>query len=452
MTTGADISQLLGSIVEDLLEIRSENDAHVRNSFNVFSAMRSHTDEVKLHSRFIASILDPSAPHGLGTLPLKSFLDICGLNDSILSESRLSVIPNYYDKAEAHEIDIFITTKRHAIIVENKINHSDTNYTEDLKYEDGTFVLKGQLERYYDIVIKQYGYNPNDIYVVYLTKDGHCPSNESVGQSRKRPIYPELKEKVISISYGHHILQWLHRLEENCSNPDIVSYLNQYSEIVEEMTESSSIEERKKLVKLIGSLSEDKKDVLCYLYENAKHILWHNADEFWHSLIKASQEKHNDVFYGIEMNGQSITDTTQFDSAIGNALTKIISNGKEGDFKTVYRSEQGVTWYISMDTYSDSLFFCVLDKYKNRDTGKERKMPQSVLDYLDEGGYEELDNYFWKYYTYGSENIRLPDSSCKQTLMLTRDEYRLQIITSLLNKLRGLMAAIDEIILSSNAQ
>jgi len=451
MATGTEISQLIECLVDDINSIRKENETHLLNTFNIFSAMRSHTDEVRLHSRFISSILDPTAPHGLGLQPLKEFLEICGIPDSILSESKLSVTPNYNEKKEINDIDILIMTKYHAIIVENKVNHLDTNYPEDFKSNDGSVVLKGQLERYYK-AINQYGYDNKDIYVIYLTKDGHCPSDESVGQDRKKPIYPELKDKVISISYGHHVLQWLQRLKAHCENQEIVKYFDQYSEIVEIMTDSSSIEERKKLVKIIGSLSDDKKDVIHYLFENAKHILWHNADEFWHCLIKISQEKHNDVFYGLEWVGDSITDKSRFDSVIGNALNSIISDKKQGDFNAVYHSAQGATWYVTMDHSSDSLYFCVLDKYQSISTGKERKIPLTAINLLEDNNYEIENNYYWKFFTYKNENIKLSDQSCKQTIMLTQDNHRIQVVNSILDELRVEMDALDEMILSSNAQ
>ena len=45
------------------------------DTFNIFAAMRRKTEEVALHSRFIASLLDPYAPHGLDDVPLRLFLD-----------------------------------------------------------------------------------------------------------------------------------------------------------------------------------------------------------------------------------------------------------------------------------------------------------------------------------------------------------------------------------------
>ncbi|MBX0332941.1 PD-(D/E)XK nuclease family protein [Pontibacter sp. HSC-14F20] len=46
-----------------------------QEGFNIFSVLRSHSDEVRVHSRFIAELLNPKGSHGQGTLFLNLFLN-----------------------------------------------------------------------------------------------------------------------------------------------------------------------------------------------------------------------------------------------------------------------------------------------------------------------------------------------------------------------------------------
>ena len=43
--------------------------------FNLFSVIRKENDEVIVHNRMIAELLNPEGSHGLGDIPLHSFID-----------------------------------------------------------------------------------------------------------------------------------------------------------------------------------------------------------------------------------------------------------------------------------------------------------------------------------------------------------------------------------------
>ncbi|MCP4987377.1 MAG: hypothetical protein GY928_15375 [Colwellia sp.] len=47
---------------------------HTEFQFNLFSVLRSASDEVRLHSRFITEILNPKGSHGFGDCFLQEFL------------------------------------------------------------------------------------------------------------------------------------------------------------------------------------------------------------------------------------------------------------------------------------------------------------------------------------------------------------------------------------------
>lgn len=111
-------------------------------AFNVFRTLRKESDEVQLHSRFIASLLDPSRdnPLGLGDRPLDLFLKQIGSQFHVGPNTRLTPGWRPYDWSEDKEIDILIEDKKEgfAIIVENKIYASDSNHPD-----------RGQLEGYH---------------------------------------------------------------------------------------------------------------------------------------------------------------------------------------------------------------------------------------------------------------------------------------------------------------
>ena len=67
------------STITHLLSITKEKDrqALIRGeNFNVFDSIGLTTNEVKLHSLFIADLLVPNGLYGLGVKPIKHFFDI----------------------------------------------------------------------------------------------------------------------------------------------------------------------------------------------------------------------------------------------------------------------------------------------------------------------------------------------------------------------------------------
>lgn len=148
---------------------------HRDPGFNLFSVLRTNSDEVYLHSRFLAFLLNPKASHGCGTALLKTLLEVLHIKDFDLETASV--------QAEFKDIDIFVrNAKSQAIIIENKIYHHD---------EDE------QIYRY-DQLIKRQGYT--FITNLYLTLDGSEPSEQSTKGL-----------KVDLISYETDIINWLER-------------------------------------------------------------------------------------------------------------------------------------------------------------------------------------------------------------------------------------------------
>lgn len=187
--------------------------------YNLFSVLRGKTDEVRLHSRFIADLLNPKGQHGLSFYPLKLFLE---------HQAKISVVDANYDfvvKTEEKNIDILMVNRQtsQAIILENKIYASDQEQ---------------QLLRYYNDV-KQAGYK--HISIIYLTPFGTLPSEYALkGDLGDLNAYGV---KIITMSYEHNIFNWIGLLiNQSAQIPSLRESLIQYTLIIREIAEMSNDE------------------------------------------------------------------------------------------------------------------------------------------------------------------------------------------------------------------
>lgn len=237
--------------------------------FNIFSTLHKVHDERRLHSRFISVLLQTNGTHGHKTIFLKEFTSqIEDLNNFIINENT-QVFPRENDKKENNNIDILILNnkEKQCIIIENKIYAGDSNISSG-----------GQLERYINHAINKENIPKENVFVIYLTIDGHEPSDESIGKYKKF-------ENLFIYSYEYLLLPWLTEcLKHVISEPFLRESLLQYQKLITKMTgNSSSEDERIAYKKLIGS-SKDNMDSTKKLIENFKHIKRHSVYGFWSNL------------------------------------------------------------------------------------------------------------------------------------------------------------------------
>ena len=94
-------------------------------------------------------------------------------------------------KNEYKHIDILIRYKKSlAVIIENKIDYRDR-----------------QLEKYYNIMLKEEGYG-NNVYAIYLTPEGKFPSENSLPEKYYKEENGELYGKFANIKHAE-IGYWL---------------------------------------------------------------------------------------------------------------------------------------------------------------------------------------------------------------------------------------------------
>ncbi|HVS93390.1 MAG TPA: PD-(D/E)XK nuclease family protein [Mucilaginibacter sp.] len=183
-------------------------------NFNVFRILKLESSEVKLHSAFLAELLNPKGTHGQKDTFLKLFIDLfCFKGNQIETNNCKADVELHTgfikeDGTEGGRIDIIITdAHNHQIIIENKIYAGDQNK---------------QLFRYHTFN------NKADIF--YLTLDGKSPSIEST---------VNLKEDVDfkCLSYKYSIIEWLEACRKEVTiYPIVRESITQYINLIKYLT------------------------------------------------------------------------------------------------------------------------------------------------------------------------------------------------------------------------
>ena len=185
--------------------------------FNLFSVLRTSHDEVNLHSRFLAALLD-HRDHGTQKREnLKDFVEavlgIAGQFDWTQSSVH----------RERDNIDILITIENQsahqlAIVIENKIYARDQDR---------------QLDRYVETVS---GMGFEEIHPVYLTLHGDDPSSVSLGSMETSD--PESHRRLQPLGYNSGVFQdWLKGCQKRAfDEPELRGSIVQYLRLVRELT------------------------------------------------------------------------------------------------------------------------------------------------------------------------------------------------------------------------
>lgn len=215
---GSSIDSLLKeiSVLHNQAEIVRSKKESEGGYFNVFNTLELRTEEVRLHSAFIAELLNPNGSHGLSGKFLELFLEEIHLPKNFLNSNKVSyraIVERYIGRVTKNEggrIDIIVEDGNHALIIENKI------YAED---------QKNQLVRYSNYGKKSF---PNGFKLLYLTLDGHEASVVSVGSTQL---------DYVPISYDKEIINWLERCIEVSNEKKLVNSATiQYLELIKQIT------------------------------------------------------------------------------------------------------------------------------------------------------------------------------------------------------------------------
>ena len=135
------------------------------NDFNLLSSVLSVNDEVRLHTRFIYSLLNPKGKHYQGTRFLKLFLEVIGRQDW-LDLTSVTVLKEHCPDGQEDQIDLWITDGKRQIVIENKLNAQDQ---------------RRQVARYLKAVGATDSAQADDTLFIYLTKNRQAPSAFGLG-------------------------------------------------------------------------------------------------------------------------------------------------------------------------------------------------------------------------------------------------------------------------------
>ena len=269
-----DFEKLFMAISKGYMAAKAEADrqrAMGKHDYNIFTLFHGFSDEVNLHSNFIASLLDPNGDHYKGGLFLKLFLETCGIDDFGIDTSRATVFKEF------KHIDIYISDGKKHIILENKV------YAKDQPTQIARYIKaiqnKGAEER--DV-------EDEDICVLYLHPDGKLPDNQSFGDYHAKLLgeNPSIEFKVIS--YGKEILEWIDKCKNEVSNlTDLNVFLSQYKDVIEmiydrykridEMETAKLVEIFKEnytaVSEIANNYQETRKKIIDGFFKNVKDIL-----------------------------------------------------------------------------------------------------------------------------------------------------------------------------------
>ena len=270
-----DFEKLFMAMSKGYMAAKAEADrqrAMGKHDYNIFTLFHDFSDEVNLHSNFIASLLDPNGDHYKGDLFLKLFLETCGIDDFSIDTSRATVFKEF------KHIDIYISDGKKHIILENKVYAKDQP-TQIARYIE-TIQNKGaeECDRVKD----------EDICVLYLHPDGKLPDNQSFGEYHAKLLgeNPSIEFKVIS--YGNEILKWIDRCKNEVSNiTDLNVFLSQYKDVIEmiydrykridEMETAKFVEIFKEnytaVSEIANNYQEVRKEIINEFFKNVKDIL-----------------------------------------------------------------------------------------------------------------------------------------------------------------------------------
>ena len=199
-------------------------------SFNLFTVLRSGSDEVNLHSRFLHALLDRRMDGRRRNLA--AFLELLKRKYPELGD----VASLNLEAAEVHRerkgIDLLIKDSEHAVVIENKIYAGDQ---------------PTQLDRYYKDVELQ----SQRRHVVYLTLDGHEPSRDSQG---------DIPDAHLSCVSYVDLFPWLATCHDQAQeDPALRNSIEQYRQLVRELTgDGLGVKQRNEMKKIIresGSLA-----------------------------------------------------------------------------------------------------------------------------------------------------------------------------------------------------
>ena len=319
-----------------------------KDSINFFKAMYKGTEEVELHSRFIAFLLSPTSSHKQDDFLRLFVRDILKIKEDDFDLNNCEVYPNEQDRREYEKIDILLINGKQAIIIENKIHADDSNIDESVR--DVKLGYRGQLERYYHTIEtgedrhdNKLKYKRGNIHMFYLSLYKK-PTLQSLGTLIEKKI------AVPVIEYKDVIPKWLELCKNAAKNEFLKTIIEQYRSFVIEI--ASDNDKALEITNLIAENENYWKYAENIPLEQLKHVKWHTV----HRFFKELKDKLNDKFTDIQIpTDDEITEITH-------------KKGKE--IKISFKTSDDTQLYICSDINGLTLGNLTKEKWGYLDSDK----------------------------------------------------------------------------------
>ena len=271
-------------ISQKIKEQRQEKFERGEN-FNIFNDLGFMSDEVHLHSMFLANLLSPKGSHGQRGKFLEAFLKMLQKSFPAISADSLELdtaiasveVEKYIGRqtdSEGDRIDIYLSDGKHSIIIENKIYAGDQYH---------------QMLRYWNYGLAQKGDDTGkSLVLIYLTLDGCSPSKESLGEMTGA-------DEIVCLSYNSDIRGWLDRCVELASRiPLVRETINQYISTIDILT-NNVMEDNKELLDILSK--EENLDAVFDIINSKEDLINHIInDEFIPKLKDLAKDKGLEIW------------------------------------------------------------------------------------------------------------------------------------------------------------
>ncbi|MEG1380283.1 MAG: PD-(D/E)XK nuclease family protein [Bacteroidales bacterium] len=373
------------------------------DQFNVFRVIGLGSEEVRLHSAFLAELLDPNGSHGQGDIFLKAFVERLEIADFdtasaiITREKYIGPLTGSGAKATGGSIDIFLEDKdRRAITIENKIYAGDQ---------------RDQLHRYY---------NFNNDNLLYLTLDGHTPNQESAGSLQEGTHYRTL-------SYADDISGWLENCQKESYNlPAVREGIQHYLSLIKSMTNQSRHKEMTN--ELLQLITESKANIQASfaIANQLPNVKAHIQQLFWNDLADKIIEQ-----------GYEVENIKDFRNSIETLTRNYSMNQRNSKYyglfvKTYEKENTTIYWGCELDHHIYTGFILEQNGKKGVALLPENKKYVETLLECD-SNYSTTEK--WLGWQYTTPKLNFHEFNSNAIFSLLEKEARAKIVSDIVNKM-----------------
>jgi hypothetical protein len=262
-----NILSQISAIVKGYNRIRATSS----DNYNIFKILNLQTDEVSLHSLFLAELLNPKGSHKKGTVFLKEFLKTISPDlgstldlDSVNLTVEKFIGPISKDKTTGGRIDILIEDNDgKCIIIENKIYAGDQ---------------EKQLLRYHNYKGDREGI------IFYLTINGCPPQPYSCCDLKENKDFH-------LISYKETINNWLEKCHQIASDsPFIRETIQQYINLIKSFSGQTIFKEMYQDIQAVVIQNQQNFESAFNIAANFEKIKAELLADFWDEFSSMLEE------------------------------------------------------------------------------------------------------------------------------------------------------------------